>query len=257
MYEDSIRQIPIGDEVNVLSTGKPPRGRAISAVDNIYACLILPWWAWRETGESRYRDISVAHADRAIELFIRPDYSTDEFIEFNPASGEPRHRFTRLGYADDSCWARGQAWCIAGLALAYEYTGEERYLDAAVKTAQYFTDHSPSDHVPYYDFTDPGVPAVERDSSAAAIVSAALVRLSALRDPVAEACDLAQVGRRIARSLVRNYLTPLNTGDRSPPGMLLHGCFNRPKRVFHDHELIWGDHYLMETLFTLNRMGAL
>lgn len=158
MYESSMRQIPIGDEVDVLTAGKPLRGRAVSAVDNIYACLILPWWAWRETGESRYRDVAIAHADRTIDLFIRPDSSTIEFIEFDRASGEPRRHFTRLGCADDSCWSRGQAWCIAGLALAYENTGDLRYLEMASRTTGYFIEGSPPDHVPYYDFTDPDIP---------------------------------------------------------------------------------------------------
>ncbi|MGH2453785.1 MAG: hypothetical protein ACRDF5_08480 [bacterium] len=257
MYEATIRQMPIGNEVSVLSAGQPLRGRAISAVDNIYACLILPWWAWRQTAEPRFREICVAHADRTMELFIRPDRSTDEFIEFDLSSGVPRRRFTRLGFADDSCWARGQAWCIAGLALAYEYTRESRYLQMAAETTRYFMDRSPSDHVPYYDFADPHIPQVERDSSAAAIVGAALVRLLTLPAAEPAARALADVGRRVACSLVQGYLTSAGADQTRRPGMLLHGCFNRPGRVFADHELIWGDHYLMEALYVLHRAEEL
>ncbi|TAT60518.1 glucuronyl hydrolase, partial [Enterobacter cloacae] len=29
------------------------------------------------------------------------------------------------GYADDSCWSRGQAWGIYGFMLSYLYTGDK------------------------------------------------------------------------------------------------------------------------------------
>ena len=51
------------------------------------------------------------------------------------------------------------------------------------------------------------------------------------------------------------HMTPKGADDDRPPGMLLDGCFNQPKRFANDHELIWGDFYLMETLHCLERGG--
>jgi unsaturated chondroitin disaccharide hydrolase len=257
MYEPRLRQIPVGDEMQVFGAERPQHGQAISAVDNLYVALLLPWWAWQETGDDRFQEICIAHSDRAIELFIRPDGSTVQLIEFDPDSGNPRRRYTAMGYADDSCWSRGQAWCIAGLARAWEVTGKRRYLDALVRTTQYFVANAPEDLVPYYDFMDPAIPDVERDTSAAAIVAASLVRLAAREHQWEPVRWLVQTGCRLVTSLVRSYLTPTGPDDRRPTGMLIRGCFNKPRQIFPDAELLWGDHYLMEALYTLQELRAI
>jgi unsaturated chondroitin disaccharide hydrolase len=52
---------------------------------------------------------------------------------------------------------------------------------------------------------------------------------------------------RLLPGLVRDYLTPLGPDDRRPPGMLLHG-YNLHTGEAPDHELIWGDYFLLEAL---------
>jgi unsaturated chondroitin disaccharide hydrolase len=48
--------------------------------------------------------------------------------------------------------------------------------------------------------------------------------------------------------MLDGYLTPLGGSDRRPHGMLLHGCYNKNRGWHSDHELIWGDYYLLEAL---------
>ena len=51
------------------------------------------------------------------------------------------------------------------------------------------------------------------------------------------------------------HLTPVDDQDERPVGMLLDGCMNGRKQVAHRNELIWGDFYLMEALYCLEKKG--
>ena len=55
-------------------------------------------------------------------------------------------------------------------------------------------------------------------------------------------------GGRLLEGLIRDYLTPLGPDDGRPPGMLLHGCYNLYSGEAPDHELVWGDYFLLEAL---------
>jgi unsaturated chondroitin disaccharide hydrolase len=48
--------------------------------------------------------------------------------------------------------------------------------------------------------------------------------------------------------LIRGYLTPITPDDARPAGMLLHGCYNLYSGEAPDHELVWGDYFLLEAL---------
>jgi unsaturated chondroitin disaccharide hydrolase len=88
--------------------------------------------------------------------------------------------------------------------------------------------------VPPWDFDDCGSDA-PRDTSAAAIVAEALARLAVQPDRAARAT------RMLARF-------PALIARLTPDGRLLQGCFNRPRRVTGNAELIWGDAYLLMAL---------
>jgi unsaturated chondroitin disaccharide hydrolase len=264
MFNPRARQFPVGHQVRVRGASDEGGGQTrwgthgsfISAVDNIYISLLLPWWAWRQTGDPWYRDICAAHADRAVEWFMRPDGSTWEFIDFHPETGAPLGRWTLLGYSADSTWARGQAWFIHGLVMAYEYTRDKRYLDALERATDFLMRHRAPTGVPWWDLTDPNIPDVPVDTSAAAVAAAGLVRLAQYKDEDARLPGLAAAGVELTRCVVEGYLTPLGEQDRRPPGMVLAGCFNRNARVGDNHELFWGDFYLLEALRSLRASGA-
>ena len=60
-------------------------------------------------------------------------------------------------------------------------------------------------------------------------------------------------GERLLEALIRGYLTPLGPDDERPPGMLLHGCYNLYSGEAPDHELVWGDYFLLEALLRRRR----
>lgn len=242
--------MPIGMQVQVKSTTLA--SRAIVAVDNVHPNLILDWWAARETADPTFVAGARQHLDLTIRDFVRADGSTVEFIEYDPKDGRKLREFTLLGAADSSCWSRGQAWAIAGFLRAYEALGEGRYLDVAIRLFDYWWERCGAD-IPPYDFADPD-PRAPRDSSAAAIVVEQLARLAVL-DPVPEAARplVARLEPMLERLAER--VTPIDAGDKRPRGMLLEGCFNRPKRFADRAELVWGDFYLLSALHCLERKG--
>ena len=43
-----------------------------------------------------------------------------------------------LGYNDESCWSRGEAWAIYGFALAYKYAKKKEFLRKVEKVVDYY-----------------------------------------------------------------------------------------------------------------------
>ena len=60
--------------------------------------LSLLYWASEETGDSRFRQIAMLHADTAQKYFVRPDGSVNHIIEFNPETGEFVRAYGGQGY---------------------------------------------------------------------------------------------------------------------------------------------------------------
>jgi unsaturated chondroitin disaccharide hydrolase len=125
--------------------------------------LPLLFWASNETGNQRFRDVAVRHADMCLKCFIRPDHSTNNIYHFDPTDWRP------LSDPNQGYWARGAAWAIYGFALSYGYTQKKEYLDASVRLATKFISHLDGEIVPWNDFHEAPHPARVRDSSAAAV----------------------------------------------------------------------------------------
>ncbi len=243
----------IGREVQVLTTTLS--GPNVVAVDNVHPNLMLDWWGARATEDPRFHRGARRHLDLTLRDFIRPDGSTVEFIEYDWDSGDIQRHFTLLGAHDDSCWSRGQAWAIGGFLRAWEELGELRYLVAARNLFDFYLQGSGPDFVPPWDFLDPswshGDPV---DTSAAAIVAAQLARLKVMPSLPPAARYFADHCEPFLEGLCRR-LTPVSQDDPRPRGMLLDGCFNHVKRFADRNELIWGDFYLLEALYCLQRGG--
>jgi unsaturated chondroitin disaccharide hydrolase len=241
--------------------------------------LQLLWWASRETGDPKWKDIAVSHATRASEWFIRGDGSTYQSAHYNPGNnpqefeitggpGQKNSNFihipndaapgdlifthTHQGFAADTTWSRGASWAIYGFTAAYNETKDPKYLTTAEKVADYVVANLPADGVPWYDFDDEGVHYRLRDSSAAAITADGLLRLSEAEPDKERAARYRAQGERITQSLIDAYLTPLTADDSRVPGMLLYGCSIRPNTG----PLIYGQYYLLETLMWLDAHGT-
>jgi unsaturated chondroitin disaccharide hydrolase len=228
-----------------------PRWQFPVIVDNMMNLELL-FWASKNGGGDSLRDMAIRHALTTRAHHFRNDGGTYHVVNFDTATGAVLKKLTHQGYADESVWARGQAWALYGFTMAYRETGDARFLETAERAARYFLQHLPPDGVPYWDFLAPGIPEEERDVSAAAIAASALIELSGLtRSPEAREQFLSS-GRVILHSLcAAPYLAE---GTRSA-GILNHAVGNRPGNGEVGVSLIYADYYFLEALSRLGRLS--
>jgi len=241
-YNEKVKVFPIGVQAEETIVG-----RTEVTIDTMM-CLPLLWWAWKETGDKKYYEYSVEHSKTLVRFCVRNDGSIAQSVSFDVETGKILKTYTHKGYSPDSCWARGQAWGIHGYAFAYMMTGLEEFLQVAMKAADYYVRKIPKDLIPFYDFDDPRIPNVERDTSTATVTTSALLKLSK-KVPQQKRQTYLDVVVRTWETLIGHYLTPTSTGDKRPTGILAQGCYNRNIDLATNNELIWGDYYLLETLF--------
>lgn len=216
----------------------------------IDCCMNVPllFWASEVTNDPRYRHIAEAHMDTVVEYFIRPDGSVNHVVVFDPETGEKLEVLGGQGYGPESAWSRGSAWAIYGLALAFQHTGKQIYLDKAKQAAHYFLSQLPEDHVPCFDFRVPEDLRWLKDTSAASCAASGLILLSQLVNPL-ESFSYWQSGVAITESLYAHY------GSWHLPqeeGLLLHATSHYPENRNIDVPLIYGDYFYVETLYRLH-----
>lgn len=137
----------------------------------------LFYWAGEYLENEDYFSAAYNHTLTTVDLIVRDDGSTYHHYQFDPVTSEPLYGVTWQGYADESCWARGQSWAIYGLSIAYSYTHDQTILDAQRDTVYYMLNHLPDDLIPCWDYTFT-LGSEPRDSSAAAIAVCGLLDMA-------------------------------------------------------------------------------
>jgi unsaturated chondroitin disaccharide hydrolase len=242
MYNSRAQLIPVGTEFEEVHSV----GDTESEVDIVQIVALLTW-ASRATGDSNLRAIGINHARRHIELCLRDDGSVCQSASIDAATGAVTRRYTHKGITDDSTWARAQAWGMLGWALAAQWTGDPSFLEPAERATAWWLNHLPNDRVAFWDFDDPAIPETNRDTSATAIASAAMLKLAVLSHSTAQRDFYREAAEASVGALVTDYL--------GPEGGLWQGCYNKRINLAVANELIWGSYYLYESLHVLS--GAL
>lgn len=221
-------------------------------IDNMMNLELL-FWASQNGGTQDMYAIAVRHAETTMRNHFRPDGSTYHVLDYDTGSGRVISRVTHQGYADNSCWARGQAWALYGFTMSYRFTRDPRFLETARKAADYFLDHLPPDHVPYWDFNAPDIPDEPRDASAGAVAASGLLELCGYIDDAPARERYFQAGIAILESL---SAPPYLMAKSSVPGILQHSVGNKPGGGEVDVSLIYGDYYYIESLLRHRRLTA-
>ncbi|MBY5446978.1 glucoronyl hydrolase [Rhizobium leguminosarum] len=224
----------------------------------IIDCLLnlpLLYWASRETGDPKYREIALIHARTTLANSVRPDDSTYHTFYMDPVTGAPVRGATKQGYKDDSAWARGQAWAIAGMALSYRYERVEEYRQTFDRLLAFYLNRLPGDMVPYWDLVFSDGDGEPRDSSSASIAACGLLEMADLAEPE-PAARYRTLARRMMKSLADHYAVKDPTASN---GLVLHATYSK-KSPFNtcrgegvDECVSWGDYYYMEALTRLSR----
>jgi len=215
--------------------------RPVEALIDVGETLDLLWWAGRL--DPAYTEMAKSTMDRILALnFIKQDGSTYQCLCLDPQARRAIEFYTRQGYSNDSCWSRGQAWAMISLATAYEITGEKSFLQAAIRTSDWYAQHIPDDYIPFYDFDDPRIPLVARDTSAATIACCAL---SILKEKDSVPADKSDKYERVIRGTLNQILNRYLTLG----GILMGGSWGALlKKDPPEVVMPYGNYYLVEAI---------
>lgn len=215
-------------------------------IDNMMNLELL-FWATKVTGDSSFYNIAVTHANTTIKNHFRPDHSSYHVINYNPQTGAVQQKRTAQGAADESAWARGQAWGLYGYVVMYRETKDKKYLEEANNIARFILNHRnlPADKIPYWDFNAPGIPNALRDASAAAIIASALIELSQYADKSSAKNYFAS-----AQTMLESLSSPQYKAAPGTNGgfIIQHGVGHMPEQREIDVPLTYGDYYFIEAL---------
>lgn len=201
------------------------------------------------TGDKKYWNIAVSHANTTIKNHFRKDNSSYHVVDYDPETGKVRNKHTAQGKAHESRWARGQAWGLYGYVVCYRFTKDKKYLKQAEKIAKFIMNSPeiPEDKIPYWDFDADKIPNEPRDASAAAIVASALVELSEYAGD-----KYLDYAREIVNSLSSDaYLAKVGTNKHF---VLEHSVGSIPHNNEIDVPLNYADYYYIETLMRLKEL---
>ncbi|MBS2212203.1 glycoside hydrolase family 88 protein [Carboxylicivirga mesophila] len=230
-------------------------------IDNMMNLELL-FKASELSGNNKYRNIAIQHANTTINNHFREDYSSYHVLDYDTITGEVRGRYTHQGYSHESSWARGQAWGLYGFTITHRATGDESYLKQAEHIADYIINHPnlPDDRVPSWDYhvkdaayapswvaEMPQQEEPSRDASAAAITCSALFELS-------QVSDKGDVYYAFAKELLHNLSDHYRSVD-NPYFILEHSVGYMAANSEVDVPLNYADYYFLEALIRYKHLN--
>lgn len=224
-------------------------------VDNMMNLEML-FAASKLSGDKKFYDIAVIHANSTLKNHIRDDYSSYHVVDYDTITGAVKDQATCQGYSDNSTWSRGQAWLIYGYTMMYRETKDQQYLETAVKLAEYYLANLPEDMIPLWDFNvgQEGYEAVGKsyavefpgkdlkDVSAAAITCSAFFELGQYAKDKGYIEKAVQILYTLASP---EYRAQLGT---NADFILMHSVGSIPHRSEIDKPLVYADYYFLEAL---------
>lgn len=211
-------------------------------IDNMMN-LDLLFYVGQLTGNNKYKDIALKHADTTLKNHFRSDYSSWHVVSYND-DGSVELKCTHQGKNDDSSWARGQAWALYGYTSCYRESKDPKYLKQAQDIAGYImTAVHTNDSIPLWDYQAPDTPQTPRDASAAAVTASALIELSTLTTD-------GQTYFNYAERLLKNLSSPayLAQPGENQGFILMHSTGSLPNGSEIDTPLNYADYYYLEAL---------
>ncbi len=212
-------------------------------IDNMMNLELL-FEASKLSGNNKFREIAISHANQTLKNHYRDDNSSFHVVDYNPKTGETRHKQTAQGFADSSAWARGQAWGLYGYTMCFRYTKDSKYLNQAEKIAQFIFNNPnlPKDLIPYWDYNAGKIPNEPRDVSAATITASALYELFTYTQN--------KKYKKYADTILKNLASDSYTAAPGTNGnfILMHSVGSIPHGAEVDRPLVYADYYFLEAL---------
>ncbi|VXB02040.1 glycoside hydrolase family 88 protein [Maribacter litoralis] len=236
---------------SILSWPSQTQFRHNTIIDNMMNLELL-FWAAKNGGTKELYNVAESHALVTMKNLVRKDSAIYHVGSFDETTGEFLKGQTHQGYADESMWARGQAWGIYGFSVAYRETHRKEFLETAIKVSEHFLNRLPEDGIPYWDFDDVNIPDAPKDASAAAIAACGLLELSKFVPSKAQSEKYVNAARKMINLLSE---APYYSGDTNQ-ALLLHSTGHLPHDSEIDVPIIYADYYYMEALLRIQKMDS-
>ena len=226
-------------EAGVLRSWNGSRWNIPVIIDNMMNLDLLMVYGDREVAEK--------HALTTAANHFREDGTTWHLVDYAD-DGSILGKQTVQGYADDSAWARGQAWALYGYAQMAQREREagnealsQQFYGIAAKLEGWMLPRLPEDGVPYWDFSQNDL----RDASAGAILACGFLRMWNLRD-----CPADDPAFAMAERILRTLASPEYLAEPGTNGgfLLKHSVGSLPGHSEVDVPLTYADYYFLEAL---------
>ena len=237
-----------GEHIDQPGDNDGPAGRFIA---DTWMNLPLLLWGAREFARPTLAQVALGHARTARELLTGADGWVLHGFEIDPATGERGGPSTIQGASPTSPWSRAQAWTVYGMELSARMLGADGHLPRAeaelwrteaARLAEQFLAHSLPSGVAPWDFSMPQGDRTVPDTSASAIVLAALEGWAAVGSGAATGAP----GVTDRSASLDAALRPWSVPDRAGTGLLGGGCYYVPAGRGIDEPCAWGDYFWME-----------
>lgn len=225
-----------------------PEGKVICPIIDDLMNISLLMWAWKKTNHPYYKRIYTSHIKVIKKYMLRDNFTVRHSYLFEEKTGEPLGERNFCGFSVGSIWARGQMWALYGLINVMEasndYTLYGHTVNGLVNRLISFLD---DEIVPVWDFDCMGEKNVMRDSSAGAIMAAALLKLknieenhSVLND---EITGVAVNYKEVADKMLDKLLTDYFEEDANRDMILDKGQAGN-----NNCGVVWGDYFVVEAI---------
>lgn len=211
-------------------------------IDNMMN-LDLLFTASKLSGDSKYYEVAVKHAQTTLKNHFRPDYTSYHVVSYNN-DGTVEKRQTHQGKNDESAWSRGQAWGVYGYTSCYRETKDTTFLQEAMHIADMIMQRVKTDDcIPYWDLDAPAGKDTPRDASAAAVTASALLELSTFVPDGKKYFDYAET---ILKNLSSDHYLAAKGSNQG--FVLMHSTGSLPHGSEIDVPLNYADYYYLEAL---------
>jgi rhamnogalacturonyl hydrolase YesR len=200
------------------------------------------------SGDEKYKNVAISHANTTLKNHFREDYSTWHVVDYNPEDGSVFKKLTHQGISNESRWARGQAWALYGYTMCYRYTKNPKYLEQAKQVASFIAANLPDDFVPVWDFDVKDPKIMYKDASAAALYASAYLELYQYTKNE----DYKTLAINILKSLSSNKYT--SAYGENYGFILDHSVGNFPRHGEIDVPINYADYYYLEALIRLKNL---
>ena len=213
------------------------------------------------TGNKRYYDLAVIHAETTLRNHFRKDYSSYHVIDYDVNTGKVIAKKTHQCAFDESAWSRGQGWALYGYTMMYRETKKKEFLNQARHIAKYILNHPnlTQDLIPYWDFDKDKIDQSSkmyakkdlRDVSAAALYASALLELAQYTVGKESTLYLTK-----AETMLTNLSKAPYKAEYGKNGgyLLKHSVGALPLNSEIDVPLTYADYYYVEALIRYKRL---